>query len=335
MMEQSEASAARGSDEAEPAARPGPAAAVEADPGRAHHYGVFYGLDPVPTDRPLLVVHGNCQAESLRVVLQRGPSAPCASVRIPPVHELAADEVPLLERLLGRARWVLTQPIADDYRGLPLGSHQVALRASRATTMVYPVFRYAGLHPWQIVYHHPGVGDPPLVPYHDARTLLAAAGLPAPMTTADGIRAVSRWSLDELARREATAGAIPVSDLVRAAGTGAAHTVNHPGNEIIVGLARRVEAGFGWPVAAGDPGRTLLDSVHAPVEAPVRAALGLPAAGAGEHATDWVVGGKVLSAGEVRAVQLDWYAQHPAVVTHLVARSAAQLLLLGATGLPG
>ena len=308
---------------------------MDADPGRARHYGVFYGLDPVPTDRPLLVVHGNCQAESLRVVLQNSPDAPCASVRIPPVHELTADEVPLLEGLLRRARWVLTQPIADDYRDLPLGSHQVARRASRATTLVYPVFRYAGLHPWQIVYHHPGVGDPPLVPYHDARTLLAAAGLPAPVTTPDGIRAVSRWSLDELARREGEAGALPVSDLVLAAGAGAAHTVNHPGNEVIVGLARRVEAGLGWPVAAGDPGRTLLDSVHAPVESPVRAALGLPVAGVGEHGTDWVVGGRVVSAAEVCAVQLAWYEQHPDVVSHLVERSAAQLLLLGATGLPG
>lgn len=311
------------------------AAAVDADPGRARHYGVFYGLEPVPTDRPLLVVHGNCQAESLRVVLQKSPHAPCVSVRIPPVHEIAADEVPLLERLLGRARWVLTQPIAADYRDLPLGSHQVARRAVHATTMLYPVFRHAGLHPWQIVYHHPGLGDPPLVPYHDARTLLVAAGLPASVTTADGIRAVSQWSLNELARRETEAGALPVSDLVLAAGADAAHTVNHPGNAVIVGLARRVEAGFGWPVAATDPGRTLLDSVHAPVEAPVRAALELPAAGVGEHDTDWVVAGQVVSAAEVRAVQLDWYAQHPAVVTHLLARAAAQLLLLGATGLPG
>lgn len=309
------------------------AAAVADDPGRARHYGVFYGLDPVPTDRPLLVVHGNCQAESLRVVLQQGrqgTDAPCASVRIPPVHEIAADEVALLERLLRRARWVLTQPIADDYRDLALGSHQVARLASRATVMIYPVFRYAGLHPWQIVHNHPGVGDPPLVPYHDARTLLAAAGLPAPTTTAEGIRAVSRWSLDELTRREVASGAQPVSDLVFAAGAGAAHTVNHPGNEIIVGLARRVEAGLGWRVQAGDPGRTLLDSVHTPVEAPVRAALGLPAAGAGESDSDWVVGGTVVSAAEVRAVQLDWYEQHPSVVTHLLDRSAAQLQMLGA-----
>ncbi|MEO6999697.1 MAG: hypothetical protein ABI112_16595, partial [Terracoccus sp.] len=115
----------------------------------------------------------------------------------------------------------------------------------------------------------------------------------------------------------------------------AAHTVNHPGNEIIVGLARRVESGFGWPVAASDPGRTLLDSVHAPVEAPVRAALSLPAAGAGQHDCDWVVNGRAVSAAEVRAVQLAWYAQHPAVVTHLAARAAPQLRLLGATGLPG
>ena len=334
-MAQPSVSGSQDGREHEPGPPPVPAAAVTHDPGRARHYGVFYGLDPVPNDRPLLVVHGNCQAESLRLVLQNSPEAPCASVRIPPVHELAADEVPLLESLLRRARWVLTQPIADDYRDLPLGRDQVARCASRATTMVYPVFRYAGLHPWQIVYNHPGVGDPPLVPYHDARTVVEAAGLPAPRTTADGIRAVSQWSLDELCRREITAGATPVSDLVLAAGAGAAHTVNHPGNELIVGLARRVEAGLGWPVAADDPGFVLLDSVHAPVEAPVREALGLPAATVGEQTTDWVVGGETASAGEVRAVQLAWYEQHPAVVTALLARSADQLRLLGATGMPG
>jgi len=38
--------------------------------GRRQHYAQFYGLLPLPADeRPLLLVHGNCQAEALRVLL--------------------------------------------------------------------------------------------------------------------------------------------------------------------------------------------------------------------------------------------------------------------------
>jgi len=41
------------------------------DQGRREHYGEFYGLRPLPDDgRPLLLVHGNCQAEALRVLLE-------------------------------------------------------------------------------------------------------------------------------------------------------------------------------------------------------------------------------------------------------------------------
>lgn len=38
------------------------------DPGRRAHYGEFYGLTELP-DAPIFMVHGNCQAESLRVLL--------------------------------------------------------------------------------------------------------------------------------------------------------------------------------------------------------------------------------------------------------------------------
>lgn len=51
--------------------------------GRRQHYAHFYGLAPLPSDdRPLLVVHGNCQAESLRVLLD-GAASPVRTVRVP------------------------------------------------------------------------------------------------------------------------------------------------------------------------------------------------------------------------------------------------------------
>ena len=66
---------------------------------------------------------------------------------------------------------------------------------------------------------------------------------------------------------------VPVHDLVRAAGVRAANTINHPGNPVLVGLARRVQAALGWPQTATDPGFELLDSVHTPLEPAVRDAV--------------------------------------------------------------
>ena len=300
--------------------------AIRADPGRARHYGHFYGLEPLPDgDRPLLVVHGNCQAESLRQLLQDAPGSPWSSVRIPPVHELAADEVPLLQRLLARADVVLTQPIADDYHDLPLGAGQVQQTATRARTVVWPVIRYSGLHPWQIVHHHAEEGDPPLVPYHDARTVLRAAGGARLRAAAQVAVAVSESSVAELRRREAAAGAVPVSDLVLEAGAGAMRTINHPANPVLVGLARRVEEVLGLPATAVDPGRRLLDAVHAPVEAEVLDALGLDPGAARES---WLIAGAPVPDAEVAETQLAWLQSRPHVVDDIVGRHRTQLALV-------
>lgn len=303
-----------------------------ADLPRAHHYGEFYGLKPLPEDDRFLVVHGNCQAEALRLLVQDAPKAPCASVRMPPVHELTAEEVPLLQRLLLRASVVLTQPVTDGYHDLPLGMAQVAAAAPDATVVVWPVIRYAGLLPWQVVFNHPRAGDPPVVPYHDVRTMLRAAGEPEPRTGDAEFRAVSAWSLHELGERERRAGAVPVSDLVREAGPSATNTVNHPGNGVLVAMARRLQGHLGWPVTAADPGFTLLDSVHAPVDPVVLEALGLadaPSDAASREAKgDWVVEGERVPAEHIATAQIAWYHQNPDVLHDVLMRSANQRRLL-------
>jgi hypothetical protein len=300
--------------------------AVAADPGRARHYAQFYGLEPLPDGgRPLLVVHGNCQAESLRQLIQDAPGSPWSSVRIPPVHELAPDEVPLLHRLLQRAEIVLTQPVNDDYHDLPLGTAQVRQAAARARTVVWPVIRYAGLHPWQIVHQHTEAGDPPLVPYHDARTVLRAAGGPLLGPTSWVAPAISSWSIGELRRREQAAGAVPVSDLVLAAGAAATRTINHPANPVLVGLARRLQEALGLPATAVDPGRRLLDAVEAPIEREVLDALGLEASEAREG---WRVAGEPVPHAAIVDAQLAWLVERPHVVADIVHRHRAQLDLL-------
>jgi hypothetical protein len=295
---------------------------------RDTHYGAFYGLQPL-ADGPLLLVHGNCQAESLRVLLDGGhrDGGPVATVRVPPVHELVPDDVPHLQHLLGEAAVVVVQPVRDGYHDLPLGTREVQAAAPRARLVVVPVVRHHLLHPFQGLVRAEGAGDPPVVPYHDLRTLVRAAGLAVPRPSDAALREVGRRSLEELRRRQDRDSSVPVDDLLVAAGAGAAHTVNHPGNPVLVGLARRVQDLLGLEPAATDPGRTLLGSVLAPLEAAVLRANGLDDDAARDH---WVVDGEPVSDDDVVRAQADWYATRPDVVRAGLERYADTLRVLAA-----
>lgn len=337
---------------------PGPPGGV--DP-RRWHYGEFYGLRPVPAEdgRPLLVVHGNCQAESLRVLLagpdgggdggagpdrDGGPSGAFRTVRLPPVHELAAEDLPHLHRVLAAADVLVSQPVRDGYRDLPLGTAQLAAELGTASSTVrggaarrrepvlvrFPVIRWAGLFPHQAIVRAPGAGDPPVVPYHDLRTLVRAATGAAPRRAATPaqVRAVGAQSVAQLASRERAHDTVVVSDLLVPAGAGAAHTVNHPGNPVLRGLAGRVQERLGVGAEVADPGRTLLDSVHAPLDAAVLEAWGLADGGAAAR-DHWLVRGEVVADEDVRRAQLAWYREHPGVVDAGLRRHAEALQLLG------
>ena len=310
--------------------------------GRTRHYGAFYGVTPTEPgdDRPVLLVHGNCQAESLRVVVEASdPGLRC--VRIPPVHELVCEDVAPLQRLLGRCAVIVSQPVRSDYRGLPLGTAQLARAAPRARLVMVPIVRDARLHPYQALVRVPGAGDPPVVPYHDVRTLALAAGrtaAPGPAGRA-GIGEVGRRSQDELRRREAEHGTLNASDLLAAAGARASHTLNHPGNPVLVGLAQRVldslrgiagrDGGSGGGrdgVRAVDPGRVLLGSVLSPLHPEVLEALDLDPADAREG---WLVRGEPVAEAHVRGEQLRWYAAHPDVLAAGLRRHGAAMGALG------
>ena len=303
--------------------------------GRTRHYGAFYGVTPAEPgdDRPVLLVHGNCQAESLRVVVEASdPGLRC--VRIPPVHELVSTDVAPLQRLLGRCAVLVSQPVRADYRGLPLGTAQLARAAPRARLVMVPIVRDARLHPYQALVRVPGAGDPPVVPYHDVRTLALAAGRTAAPGSAGraGIVEVGRRSQDELRRREAEHGTLIASDLLAAAGARASHTLNHPGNPVLVGLAQRVLAslrgiaGRNGGVTAVDPGRVLLGSVLSPLHPEVLEALDLDPADAREG---WLVRGEPVAEAHVRGEQLRWYAAHPDVLAAGLRRHGAAMGALG------
>ncbi|AKT52503.1 WcbI family polysaccharide biosynthesis putative acetyltransferase [Arsenicicoccus sp. oral taxon 190] len=302
---------------------------VDETDGRVRHYAEFYGVTQpasgmADAGAPLAVVLGNCQAEALRVLLDASPQL--RTVRVPPVFELDDADVHHLDLLLQRADVLVAQPVKDGYRGLPLGTQEVLARHPRLRLLAIPVCFYAGLYPWQVLVRTPESGDPPGVPYHDLRTLLEAAGSrPRDVMPADAIRAVARESVAELRRRESVAGTVVVSDLLEPAGADACHVVNHPGNTLLLGLARRVQEALGLPVEARDPGRTLLPELYAPLDERVVAALDLDA----EPRVDWRLRGEVLPDAEVREVQLAWLREHPEIVELGLTRHARTIEAMG------
>lgn len=294
--------------------------------GRTRHYGEFYGLDGFGSpgdDRPVLVVLGNCQAEATRILLD----GPVRGVRIPAVHEFEPRDVPFLRALLSRTDVLVTQPIVDGYRGLPVGTAQAAaMLPARARVVRIPVLRFAGLYPCQVTVRA-AVGDPPGVPYHDLRTLLRAHDGRERTVPRDPdvLRAVAARSVAELRRRESAHGTVVVSDLLEAPRLEDFHTVNHPGNRVLTAQAERVRAALGIPEPVGDPGMVLLRSVFSPVERHVLAALGAP----GEPRSAWVVEGEPVADERIVEEQLRWYAAHPEVVAAGLDRHADTIALLG------
>ncbi|WP_235581523.1 WcbI family polysaccharide biosynthesis putative acetyltransferase [Rhodococcus sp. Leaf278] len=310
--------------------------------GRTRHYGEFYELAEraqgshalEQDDRPLLLVWGNCQAEALRILLDSDPAMPLRTVRIPPVHELESSDLPYVDRLVGRASVLLTQPVRAGYRSLPLGVPDLTETLPRGATVVrWPVLRYAGLHPFQVIVRHPSdpAAVPSLVPYHDLRTILAAdSGLGENddwdrSVSGDGLRHAAEASLGELRRRESRDTDIAASDLFADAGRAATHTINHATNVVLTALAQRVLDQLGTGCTAADPGRELLGGVRAPVEQRVLDALDLD----GDSRPEWSVDGTPHSPSSVHRAHLRWYAAHPEFVDAALERHAELIRILG------
>ncbi|WP_242456338.1 WcbI family polysaccharide biosynthesis putative acetyltransferase [Mycolicibacterium sp. P1-18] len=303
---------------------------------RTRHYGDFYRVGPSRDDesRPLWLVVGNCQAEALRLVLDGVDDRPYTTVRMPPVHELERSDLPYLRALLGRAAVLLSQPIRDGYRDLPLGTAELAAALPRTARVVrWPVIRYAGLHPFQAIVRHPADRSvvPPVVPYHDLRTVVAARDGKAADDDWDvevddaAFVAVAEASQAELARREGLQCDVGVSDVLGPSGADAAHTVNHPGNGVLTELGRRALGALGVTASVPVPARTLLGSAIAPLEPRVLRARGIVAPGR----VDWWFDGAELRSDDVHRAQLQWYRDNPDFIGLAVERHAHALDLLG------
>jgi hypothetical protein len=303
------------------------------DLGRTRHYGEFYG-HPSGDSRPLWLVMGNCQAEALRRTLDSVADRPYRTVRVPPVHELDSGDLPHLKALLRGAAVLLSQPIRADYRDLPLGTEQLAAGVPAAATVLrWPVIRYAGLYPFQVIVRRPADRSvvPPPVPYHDLRTIAAARHGRSPQDPWDvevepaQFRAAAEASRAALAERERRDTDLAVSDILASAGCDAAHAINHPGNTVFATLAGRILAQLGVPGRAELGERPLLGSVYAPLEQRVLDALNL----AGQARTQWSYDGKALDSGWVHRVQMDWYQDNSDFLSLAVERHGPMMELLG------
>ncbi|MGO2751229.1 MAG: WcbI family polysaccharide biosynthesis putative acetyltransferase [Pseudoclavibacter sp.] len=272
--------------------------------------------------RPIGLAIGNCQAESLRLALGDDVRV----VRTPPVHELDTSDLPHLDAWLSRASFLISQPIRDNYRGLPVGTSQLRTRLrAGAREAIFPVIRFAGLYPFQAIIRPPSDTSlvPPLVPYHDLRTLAEAAGveaLPGRASTA-AIAAVAAASITQLRSREERHGTVPVSDLFAHPTFSQARTINHPGNPVWLETARRVRERLGLPEIEVSLDREILNSIHAPREQSVIEAWGLD----DQPTESWTVDGASISTERVRSAHLDWYAEHPDAVEAGLARHSATM----------
>ncbi|MBO1754989.1 WcbI family polysaccharide biosynthesis putative acetyltransferase [Allobranchiibius sp. CTAmp26] len=301
---------------ADPAGDPADAPAEQADDqGRREHYGEFYGLrSPQQSELPLLVVYGNCQAEATRVLLDGAADGRWRTLRMPPVHELVAEDLPHLKRVLADTSYLVAQPVADGYRDLPLGTQEIArLLPEHASVARFPSVYWAALFPTQVIVRVPGAGDPPGVPYHDLRVLVAAANN-APVSfepvSADGVRAVHDDSLEQLRARQEHHETIDAATILEHAGADTTWVVNHPHNHVLMQESQAILDRLELTGEVGDPGRVLLGELRTPVYAQTLEALGVD----GTPSTSWQIRGEEVSEQEIAEEQLAWYAEHPEAI---------------------
>ncbi len=303
--------------------------------GRVRHYGAFYGIPEMAAgkhdDRPVILVHGNCQAESLRVLLAGSETLGARTVRLPPVFEMSATDIPFLHRLAEGSQILLSQPVSDNYHGLPLGTDQVlAMMPAGSRVVRWPVVRFSGFHPYQAIVRDPQdpSRNPPVVPYHDLRTMASArtgTDRSSETVSLEAARAVADASRAELRRREREQCDVAISDVFDAGVAGDMATINHPGNRVLIELARRMQLALDRPADAADPGRTLLGDVVAPVE---RGALrAMKVSGAGRRS--WQVSGRRVRSTTVHRTQWRFYDDNPGVLEAGYRRHGTTLEMLG------
>lgn len=279
---------------------------------------------------PTLTVVGNCQAESTRKLLMS--TGEFAGERITPVHELEADDMGWFTELIRSTDVLVTQPIRDDYRGLPVGTRQLRELLPRGARYVtVPVLRFDGLMPYHAIIRDPADPslNPPVVPYHDLRLLCSAAlgrqasAAPSP----DAFRRAAALSVAHMRTREQAYGAVTVSDYLET--NPVWHTINHPDNATLAFMASRVLEALGVPGEPVAPDYEMLGGLDAPVDTQAAEALGVSVEGRDEW-RDRSLG--VIDSEMIAQAQLEFYRERPALVEHGLKRHAERIANLGLLG---
>jgi hypothetical protein len=288
--------------------------------------------------RRLAVVWGNCQAAPIaELIAEPLATAGIEVVRTPPVFEIDETTLELLRSaVLPRAAVLISQPIRDEYRLPGCGTRQLAeLLPPDAQLLTFPVVYDSSAFPFQ-ARGHSGDGEriaAPLTDYHDLRAIVAAERQlsveqalkwwPAP--TAEMVTANADRSIAELRQREQTLD-VPVAGLLHCP-TPPMHTLTHPTNSTLSGIARRILAALGVVDGADieTPTREFLGAIRTPVEPAVAAALGYSPQSC--H-SEWIIDKRPVPLAQILEVQLSFYAQHPDVVSDARSRFADRLALL-------
>lgn len=275
-----------------------------------------------------LTVVGNCQAESTRRLLMS--TGAFESERIKPVHELERDDMDWFTDLLSRTDVLVTQPIRDDYRGLPVGTRQMREHLPRtARHITVPVLRFDGLMPYHAIIRNPASmsENPPVVPYHDLRILTAVArGHAEPTKTQpsdDALRRAAAMSIEQTRIRERAYDTVVVSDYLET--TPVWHTINHPDNATLAHMAQQILGELGSDKQPQMPDYEMLGGLQAPVDMQSASALGVEV-----HRDEWtdrtlgVIDQRLITEGHV-----DYYRSRPDVVAHGLKRHAERIENLG------
>lgn len=277
-------------------------------------------------NRPIALVYGNCQAEALRRILatHEAFSSTFQLLRVPPVHEISSREMSLIEARLPEVEVLIGQEVRADYRGMRLGTEQLAqaLPAS-ARVLRYPVAYFEGMFPFQVYVNRHGnpiASAAPITDYHDLRTLFAAGEGWDQATTLRRLGELKldpTWvqdnaerSLAELAERELQLD-VRLCDLIRSHPTTSFNTINHPVNSLVTEVARQVLEQLGYLDADQVLGsrQSYLDHISAPRESQIVQALGAdPEPGERE---EWRTEAGVFSPADVLSAHLKLYADDP------------------------
>lgn len=304
---------------------------------RALRYRRFSELgnrDTTP-DHEVAVVWGNCQAEPLAEILgSSGLGDNFEVVRVPPVHQISAEEAEILHRLLARTTLLVAQQVRDGYRDLPIGTDDLESRLpSGARTIRIPVLYYEGLFPYQVYIRSGGhlSESAPRTSYADLRTLVAASrgvfgergvDLAASLRSdAAGVARNEASSRESMASRESHLD-IQVSGHLRGS---TFHTVNHPGNGILAEIAAEVCGAVGLTPRIVVSQTEYLRDIYSPLESHVLGALGREDA----PRDAWRIHARDVEARDIFHAHLEWYRSRPELVRSGMAQYEDKLSRLG------